>query len=616
MKFCPECGNKLVEGAKFCPECGYKIAIVDEVSPGDEVIAKESSETYIKKQLKDSKIPGVSVVPEIDEKTLLNAAKNIAMDNDPSLIIGVIDTALLSRGKTGAAFTGTEVFVRGSFESAVKISYEGISKAEHDIETSFTEKGKKIEVQVVTVEYSGGEIIRIDSKQLGDDFPFKFFARLLQNFDKYVDKVESKNQAVQLTDLSPEIIELYFKAVISFLKSDDGIISSEEYKELITLMTKVKVSKAIANNLRKYRLSTGSNDPFEILIDSLKAELNTSGISDTVILQALALDILSMNRQKLNQWKRFDYLVDALNVLDISDKQIDFMIRKLKSDEDIIEKRLDDNQVSELTNELAAVASGAGVSLGALAVTGAVIGNGIGLYSGLAALASATTATLLPLAAIAGTGFSVYKGVKYISGTSELEKSGIRISTLTAKIEQLRAANVYIIDDINWSINKISDFAAKMQESDQLNNELMDEMMEMIAQSQSVAESGSLVEKDQEATQHEYLIANLPKKLDIEKYDELLAKDVNRVINDQFIKAVYLPIDIGADGTPDDSADPVVQELDGLFINENSDLEALDKARQILENIGYFDTKSSAAAQGKVAAKKAKAGLKSFFSGE
>ena len=26
MKFCPECGTKLVPGAAFCSECGYRIA--------------------------------------------------------------------------------------------------------------------------------------------------------------------------------------------------------------------------------------------------------------------------------------------------------------------------------------------------------------------------------------------------------------------------------------------------------------------------------------------------------------------------------------------------------------------------------------------------------------
>lgn len=29
MKFCPECGNKLIENAKFCPECGFKIASIN-----------------------------------------------------------------------------------------------------------------------------------------------------------------------------------------------------------------------------------------------------------------------------------------------------------------------------------------------------------------------------------------------------------------------------------------------------------------------------------------------------------------------------------------------------------------------------------------------------------
>ena len=73
--------------------------------------------------------------------------------------------------------------------------------------------------------------------------------------------------------MSSEILELYFRIVIAYLKDDDGIIDSREYKELISLMTKIKVSKQLANDLRKYRFEDKEDLTIEELIDQLKIKL-------------------------------------------------------------------------------------------------------------------------------------------------------------------------------------------------------------------------------------------------------------------------------------------------------------------------------------------------------
>ena len=73
--------------------------------------------------------------------------------------------------------------------------------------------------------------------------------------------------------MSSEILELYFRIVIAYLKDDDGIIDSREYKELISLMTKIKVSKQLANDLRKYRFEDKEDLTIEELIDHLKIKL-------------------------------------------------------------------------------------------------------------------------------------------------------------------------------------------------------------------------------------------------------------------------------------------------------------------------------------------------------
>lgn len=587
MKFCPECGNKLVENAKFCPECGYKL-LEDSSSIVQERIEskKVSSETYIKNTLANSGVDNIFVTPDIDEKMLLTACRNIGLNTNPTSVLGIINTAFLSKGKTGALFTGKAVYLKGASNTPIKIPFEEMKDIDYSVERKITDKGKSLEVQFLTVVYQYGNSIQIDSQKFDAGFPFHFLANLLKEFNENVDKIESKNQVFQLSDIGDEIIELYFKLIILYLKSDDGMISSDEYKELITLMTKVKVSKNIANILREYRFSSKNEDTFSSLILDIKEAISKENISSTVVFQSLAIDFLSMSKSKIDDWKNYEYIIDSMNELGMSDRQVNFIVKKIKSEEKIISDRLDDKQVTEMTKDLAADASGVGISVKALAISGALFGL-IGI-----------------------TGYGVYKGVKYFSNRGE--KSSIRISALLKKVDQLRAANVYIIDDVNWLIEKVALFTNQLKESQNLESELFSELEYYISLSQNVAESGTLIEVDQSNTEREYLIANLPKKLDIEKYEELMEGNVNKLEEDRFIKTIYLPLEASMQSTEQSE----IVKIDGLYLDEENSVELLNRAEQILERIGYFDIKSSTTAQSKVAVKKAKSSLKSLFGGE
>ena len=173
--------------------------------------------------------------------------------------------------------------------------------------------------------------------------------------------------------MSSEILELYFRIVIAYLKDDDGIIDSREYKELISLMTKIKVSKQLANDLRKYRFEDKEDLTIEELIDQLKNQTNKDNFSEAAVEQTLAMDIIGMNSDKLDTIKDDEVLVRMLNRLNISDKQLKFIVRKIKADKEIIESRMTDSEIKEVNKELAAVASGAGlVALGLLTSGGTV----------------------------------------------------------------------------------------------------------------------------------------------------------------------------------------------------------------------------------------------------
>ena len=283
-----------------------------------------------------------------------------------------------------------------------------------------------------------------------------------------------------------------------------------------------------------------------------------------------------MNSDKLDTIKDDEVLVRMLNRLNISDKQLKFIVRKIKADKEIIESRMTDSEIKEVNKELAAVASGAGlVALGLLTSGGTV-------YLGIIA------------------GFGVYRGIKYFSGTGEAEKFGIRIQTLNDRISQLRIANAYIIEDINWLSQKMIDFALKLRESNELSSELYKELELIINQNQSLADAGSLIEDDESYSERELLLTTILESLDIGKYNELLAKNINKVYADEVIKNVY-----SINGDLDNQS-----EVNDVTLRENIELDELKAAHTVLEDIGYFDTKASSIAQSKSLAKKGFSGLK------
>ena len=108
-----------------------------------------------------------------------------------------------------------------------------------------------------------------------------------------------------------------------------------------------------------------------------------------------------------------------------------------------------------------------------------------------------------------------------------------------------------------------------------------------------------MIEDDESYSERELLLTTILESLDIGKYNELLAKNINKVYADEVIKNVY-----SINGDLDNQS-----EVNDVTLRENIELDEL-KAHTVLEDIGYFDTKASSIAQSKSLAKKGFSGLK------
>lgn len=630
MKFCPECGTKLEIETKFCPECGYKI------TQNEEENVKLTSEEYVKKVLSDFQETSISIVPNIDDKKKIAASKSIANQINPAIIIGLLDTSVFSNGKSGAVFTGESVYLKEAFGDMHVFKYEGITKVDFEIDSFFNDKEKEIKIKRLTVEY-GDESQVVTSRDLSDNFPLKLISDVLVGIPSTVEDIQVNDQIVELKDLDSDIIGLYFKIVILYMQRKGRAIDAGEYKEFLSLMAKVNVSKEMEIELRMYRFSKvdDSNDSIEVMIGKLKEQLDQQNISRNAVMQSLGMNILSLSEENFDNWKKDEELKSILGMLSVNEQQIKFALRKIKMEKNIINERLDDNQVKEVMTELVALGTGAGISLSALALTGAASGLGASLSSGALALAFGSGGAFVGAALVAAGSYGAYKGIKYLAGTSESEKYGVRINMLKDRMILNQRATTYIIEDVNWLNQEINSLALKLRESSEMDVQISEALEQSIYREEfkdgeisnlsiklkqsgerikdlvaeleyysslndSTTDSGMLVEKDQAYIELESLVAQLPQKLNEAKLIELLDNNVNKVKYSEIIMSIYR---LNSDGEH--------------ILDENMDLDKLDKLYNILSEVGYFDTTSSAVAQSKAMAKKGFGTLKkSIFGGE
>ena len=562
-----------------------------------------NSEAYIREKLKEkeSALPtGLSISPGISQKVAINAASKICGGINPANIIAVIDTTVFGSGKEGCAFTGTDLYIREVLAKPRQVPFNGLVSASYDVVE--TKNGDTVSKNyVLSFTYDDDRVIRFESLSKTEHYPI--LAEIMNDLNGQVEEIEINNQTAKLEDMGDEIIGLYLMIVTAYLKSDAGIIDPGEYKELMSLMARTKVSKALAEDLRESRLSVDVKLDYRDLIDRLDAALARDKIDPTNIHQSLFFDLLGTRDAAEEIWKKDAVLNDIKEQLGISDKAAEFGLRNLQQSKTLIESRMTDSQFKDAAKELGALAGGAGVAIGALAITG-----GGSLASGLFTLALASTGgMLLGLAAIGGIGYGAYKGIKYFSGTSELEKSGIRVEALRRALENNKATTTYIIEDINELNGKIQEILNEMSASNDLDAEI-DALLNLSGFVNNVSNSAMSICQDSDKKNYEIHIAKLPLLLPKSRYAELVKKDINQVDINDFVYSVYKETVEVDNSNPDMPIEKTVYKRD-----EELDYDVAEKLYTIFESIGLYDTKAAATATATASIDKAASFIKGFF---
>ena len=187
-------------------------------------------------------------------------------------------------------------------------------------------------------------------------------------------------------------------------------------------------------------------------------------------------------------------------------------------------------------------------------------------------------------------GVGTYKGIKKVTGLSELENNKQRELMLQAIIKNSQKSLNYLIEDVNEiskqlteEINKGMEVAIKIKKL----SKLLDIM------SNSAKETSSKINY----AEAEAIIAKLPKHLDKARFEELTNEPTKEKLR-PFILSCYVEKEITVK-----SADNTQEIKKVLELNDKQELKILEQLYSVLDSIGYMNIKDAALASAKGAAK-------------
>lgn len=535
----------------------------------------------------------VYIAPEIPEKKLNNAVQSISDNVDPNYVLAVVDSSIFKNGKEGCVFLGNSFYSKTLLENAIKIEYKDIESAERIIEETVKDNGKITKTEAVAITLKDKTIKKITGFMR--EVNYVEIAELLNgivNIAESEDDYKITNQRIPLSDLSSETQVNYVKIICNFAFINDGKIDSLEYSEIMALMARNKMDKDARLTIRQYMFDEGDKVENELLINELESLVESSSISVTK--QSLMKDVLYIfsknNDPKL--WKDNEFILNLERLLQISDQQVEIFLESIQRDKDILNKRSNDTEIEKSLKDLSANAVAVGVPLAAIYFSGSVVGmSAAGLTSGLATLGMGGLLGFSGM--VSGIGIAIllgvgsYKGVKKLTGISDLENNKQREFMLQEIIKNQQQTINYIIEDINEISNSLMIAIRNMEN----NNAKIEKLTTLL---KSITNAAKISSENLTLATREQMIAKLPRTLDVIRLKELTSaptlKELGEIVETCYEEKIIF----------DDNEQEKIQ----LVLKETLTNTQLDNLVKIFDKIGYNKIQDAAFATTKGYAKK------------
>ena len=237
---------------------------------------------------------------------------------------------------------------------------------------------------------------------------------------------------VIVEDLPDDIKQSYLSVLVWFVHVDDSQIDERELCEIQLLMTQVQccaeVRKAVRENLENPHSLVAEDEIDHILKhEAMKSDDAAMALKCSLMKDAIRVHRATSEGSACGQ----PGIGQLADILELEDKQIEFIEGACLQDEKILAGELSDSQVAETAKGLAAQAAAVGVPVAAIYLSGSVVGlSAAGITSGLAALGLGGVLGLSAM--VSGIGVAIiggvvaYKGVRWVLGGSKRNRVSLR----------------------------------------------------------------------------------------------------------------------------------------------------------------------------------------------
>jgi hypothetical protein len=424
----------------------------------------KSVNSFIKENIKDEVSYKFIVAPEIPEKSLNNAIEAFDCQESPHSILALYnDSKLFSLGNEGILLTGERFYINAKYKA--RIAYKDIESIRFDNED-----------KRMIVNFKNGEE---DWFPAPKNFLYledlcEFISKIVEDFEEY----KEESQLKTLSEMSEELKKAYLKIIVNMTFIDDEEIDEKELSEIFLLMTRLELEKETRFAIRTY-ISDITKDNIESIEELVNIIFEHSeSTHHKSIMISLAKDLININfNTKLTQDRNFHFLDENKELFELTEDEIELAYDTVENDYKIINEDLDDKAIEKTMNELSSKALAVGAPLGAVYLSGSVLGlSAAGMTSGLATLGMggilglSSMATGIGVAVLLGVG--VYKGMQYLTGANKLDKYKARALFLEGIIKQNQKTLTLIMEDINFLVDMLNDVNKNSFSIEEDNNNL------------------------------------------------------------------------------------------------------------------------------------------------
>lgn len=503
----------------------------------------------------------IYVTPDIPEKKLNNVIKAYNFEEYQKTILAIFDNTLFGSATDGLLFTG-ERFVFKKDSNIKEFFYKDITSVKYIKDVKINDKGKEsireyIKLELAGITYNLEYLINLNYQEFEI-----FLTKVISDFEEY----KEENQLITIAEMPEDFKVAYMKILINMAFSDDQQIDERELAEILSLMTKLELKSETRFIVRNYltEISTESIEKVDTLVEIMKN--NSEASHHKSIMISLVKDIINIYFITKTPNRDFEFLNKNKHLFNISDDEIDLAFSAIENDYKLLNADLDDDAIQKNMKELVSKAASVGAPLGAVYLSGSVLGmSAAGMTSGLATLGMggvlglSSMATGIGVAVLLGVG--VYKGMQHLTGANKLTKYATRSLMLQEAIKQTQKTISLAIEDINFLIIKLNDVNQKHSNQD----EVIKKLKKMVFQY-----SNALKQIDTKSNQFQNSSNRLkcPKELDEARLRALTSEPTKKVLYD-FVISNY-----------DDKT---------FILKDGINTENLEKIAEILNVIGYFE---------------------------